>query len=357
MQLRDASIGRGKIDAAFETSLAQIEANITSIFNTMSTDAERMAAVDALTTAFQNADGTLQGMITSMVNATRAGAGLQSDGTLVLPVGHNFLTGATTLKAAIGLLDAALKTEEGARIAADAALQANITAIVNAGGASAAADLAAETAARIAADAALTTAVNNEVTARTAADTDLQTQITNEVTARTALNTTLSPAIADEASARTAAVSAEATTRAAADTVLQNALDAEALARTTADAGHTAAINAEVTDRIAAVSAEATTRAAADTALSGRVTTLENATASQLTYSKVVTRETPAGVIDGVNAVFEVAFDMVAGTETVYYNGQLMEPGVGNDYTIAGKEITFTFAPVGTDRVRVSYFR
>lgn len=356
-QLRDASLPRTKLDPAFEGQIASIEANIASIFNTMSTDAERMAAVEALTTAFQSADGTLQGMITTLVNATKAGAGLEADGSFALPAGQNFLTGATSLKGALGLLDAALKIEQGARIAADAALQTNIQAIIDAGGAQAAADLAAEVTAREAADAAQATALANEVAARTAADADLQQQVTNEVAARTALNTTLNTSIANEATARTEAVSSEAATRAAADTALQNAIDAEALARTNADAVHTASIAGEVTDRIAAVTAEATARAAADTLLDGRVVALESASVNNLTYAKVVTREVPVGVIDGVNKVFSIANDPVANTEQVFYNGQLLEAGAGADYTISGKDITLSFEPIGTDRIRVSYFR
>lgn len=357
MQIRDASLSRAKIDSAFETTLAGIEANITSIFNTMSTDSERMAAVDALTTAFQNADGTLQGMITTMVNATRSGSGLESDGSFVVPALMNYIQGSTSLKGAIVALDAAVKTEEGARQAADSALQTSIQAVIDSGATSSAAALTTETNARIAADTALGARIDTEITDRTAAVTNLQGQIDDEVTARTNSDNTLATNLAAEATARTNAVSSEATTRATADTALQSNIDAEALARTNADGVHTAAIAAEEAARIAAVSAEATTRASADTALDGRVTALEGATSSGITYSKIVTREVPVGVVDGVNMLYTTAYDIVLGTESVYYNGQLMEPGAGNDYTIAGKEITFTFAPVGTDRVRVSYFR
>lgn len=357
IQLRDATIPRGKIDPAFEASLALIESNVQSIFNTMSTDAERLDAIAAVTAAWQAADGSLQTMITNMVNATKAGAGLETDGSFVLPAGQNYLTGASTLKAAIALLDAALFTEAAARTAADTALQTSIQAIIDAGGAQAAADLATETAARVAGDAANATAIANEVAARTAADSDLQQQITNEVDARTALNTTLSTALANEATARTAADSAEAATRAAADTVLQNSIDAEALARTTADAIHTAAISDEVTARTAADAAEAAARLAGDEALDVRVDVLEAAVVNTLTFAKVVKRETPAGSVNGVNTLFTLAFDPVPGTEEVFINGQLQDAGAGADYTINGKEITLALVLEGTDKIRVSYFR
>ncbi len=356
VQLRVGSIARDRIDSAFEASLAAIEGNITSIFNTMSTDAERMAAVDALTTAFQNADGTLQGMITTMVNATRVGAGLEADGTFV-PGTTNYLGASASLKAAVLALDAVLKTEEGARQAADTTLQNNIDAVAAASSAGAAAALAAAVAAQLIKDTAQDDALAAEVAARTAADTTLTTNLGNEVTARTNADTALSDALAAEATARTNAVSAEATTRATADTTLQSNIDAEALARTNADGVHTAAIAQEVSDRNASVAAEATARTTADTGLSDRITALEGASPSGLTYDKMIVRETPAGTIDGVNALFVLANTPYVGSEQVYLNGQQLEVGAAADYTISGKDITLTTVPLLGDRVRVSYFR
>lgn len=356
LQLRLGTLGRDRIDAAFEASLAAIEGNITSIFNTMSTDAERMAAVEALTTAFQNADGTLQGMISTMVNATRVGAGLEANGSF-LPGTTNYLGSSASLKAAALALDAALKVEADARVAADAALTTTVNALAAAGASTAAADLAAAVAAQAVTDAEQNAALAAEVAARGVAETNLQTQITNEVNARTLLNTTLSTSIAEASSAATAANSAEATTRAAADTVLQSNIDAEALARTTADGVHTAAISQEVSDRAAAVTAEATRALAAEAALDGRVDVLEAAVAGNLTYDKLVTRETPVGIVDGVNAVFTLANTPYAGTETVFLNGLMLEPGASNDYQLVGKDITLAAAPLTGDRVKVSYFR
>lgn len=74
-------------------------------------------------------------------------------------------------------------------------------------------------------------------------------------------------------------------------------------------------------------------------------------------YSDIISRETPAGTVDGVNVTFTLANTPKAGTEHVYYNGVLQDPGVGNDYTIAGSVITFAFAPVTPDKIRVSYFK
>jgi hypothetical protein len=52
-----------------DDALSGMQMSIQSILDSMSTDAERLAAVQALTTAFQSADGDLNTAITTMVNA------------------------------------------------------------------------------------------------------------------------------------------------------------------------------------------------------------------------------------------------------------------------------------------------
>jgi phage-related tail fiber protein len=71
--------------------------------------------------------------------------------------------------------------------------------------------------------------------------------------------------------------------------------------------------------------------------------------------AKFVTRETPAGTLNGVNVTFTLAATPTVGTEEVFLNGLLQEPGAGNDYTISGATITYLAAPVSTDRLRVNY--
>lgn len=39
----------------------------------------------------------------------------------------------------------------------------------------------------------------------------------------------------------------------------------------------------------------------------------------------------------------------------VFKNGQLLQSGTGNDYTVAGSVITFSIAPVATDNLQASY--
>jgi fiber protein len=74
-----------------------------------------------------------------------------------------------------------------------------------------------------------------------------------------------------------------------------------------------------------------------------------------ITLANIVTRETPTGTINGVNVTFTLANTPIAGTEEVYLNGILQEPGAGNDYTIATSTITMLTAPGTGDRLRVTY--
>jgi hypothetical protein len=82
--------------------------------------------------------------------------------------------------------------------------------------------------------------------------------------------------------------------------------------------------------------------------------------ADYVNASNFVTRETPGGTINGSNTAFTLAFTPIAGTEQIFLNGLLQEPGAGNDYTISGLNITFLTAPVGggtPDKIRASYMK
>lgn len=93
--------------------------------------------------------------------------------------------------------------------------------------------------------------------------------------------------------------------------------------------------------------------------LKGNGTAITAATAGTdyLAPSNVITRETPSGSVNGSNTAFTLANTPIAGTESVYLNGLLQEPGAGNDYTISGPTITYLTAPVSGDKVRVSYLK
>jgi fiber protein len=74
-----------------------------------------------------------------------------------------------------------------------------------------------------------------------------------------------------------------------------------------------------------------------------------------LTAANIVTRETPTGTINGANTTFTLAATPTAGTEEIFLNGLLLEPGAGNDYTISGATITMLVIPQTGDRLKANY--
>ncbi len=70
-----------------------------------------------------------------------------------------------------------------------------------------------------------------------------------------------------------------------------------------------------------------------------------------------ITKETPTGAMDGTNVTFTLAHTPVIGTDELYLNGLLQEPGATNDYTISGSTITYNSAPLTTDRLTVTYWK
>lgn len=73
-----------------------------------------------------------------------------------------------------------------------------------------------------------------------------------------------------------------------------------------------------------------------------------------LKYGNLVANETPSGSINGTNTAFTLANGNAYGLG-LYLNGQLLEPGTGNDYTISGNAITTLFAPLAGDKLRAYY--
>jgi hypothetical protein len=72
-----------------------------------------------------------------------------------------------------------------------------------------------------------------------------------------------------------------------------------------------------------------------------------------LKYGAFVPNETVGGTINGVNTTFTIA--NTPQYLQLYLNGQLLEPGAGNDYTISGTTITALFAPIAGDKLRAYY--
>jgi hypothetical protein len=70
-----------------------------------------------------------------------------------------------------------------------------------------------------------------------------------------------------------------------------------------------------------------------------------------------IVRETPAGLIDGVNNIFTLQYNVELNKESIYVNGLLLNSGVDNDYTISLNTITFNFIPQINDTILVTYFK
>jgi hypothetical protein len=82
--------------------------------------------------------------------------------------------------------------------------------------------------------------------------------------------------------------------------------------------------------------------------------------AGTMNSSNFVVRETPSPAPNGVATTFTCTGNAIAGSERVYLNGVLMEPGAGNDYTVGNLSpltITFLFVPTPTDKIRINYLK
>lgn len=69
----------------------------------------------------------------------------------------------------------------------------------------------------------------------------------------------------------------------------------------------------------------------------------------------LIANEIPTGLINSLNTDFELLNTPIVGTVEIYLNGMLQAPGVGLDYTISGKDITFTKAPRTNSELLASY--
>jgi hypothetical protein len=89
----------------------------------------------------------------------------------------------------------------------------------------------------------------------------------------------------------------------------------------------------------------------------GVITVSVNTSTGFLKYSGIVIGEVPGGTLNGANTAFTLAAAPVANTEAIYYNGQRLQRGAGNDYTISGTAVTMLFAPAATDKLIADYFK
>lgn len=72
-------------------------------------------------------------------------------------------------------------------------------------------------------------------------------------------------------------------------------------------------------------------------------------------YGAIVSNETPTGAVNSANTAFTLTFTPAVGSLQLYLNGQLLEPGIGNDYTISAAAITMLFVPTTGDKLRAYY--
>lgn len=79
--------------------------------------------------------------------------------------------------------------------------------------------------------------------------------------------------------------------------------------------------------------------------------------ANALSAARIVSNEAPAGLINGANVAFTLAFPPVVGSVRVRLNGLGQVPGASNDYTISGSVITYNAAPLTGDSVLVDYIK
>ena len=93
--------------------------------------------------------------------------------------------------------------------------------------------------------------------------------------------------------------------------------------------------------------------------LKGNGTAISAATVGSdyVNNASFIVRETPTGLVNSSNVTYTLANTPTVGTEQVYLNGMLQEPGAGNDYTISAAVITYLSAPATGDRLRVSYMK
>ena len=128
-QLAPGAVTLDKLGTDVGNRFDSIESSIQTITDTMSTDTERLAAIQAVTDAFQAADSSLQGAITTLGSGIATGAGLNSDGSYITNTDTNYINSAVSIHQATRLLDAQTKTLADALSAEVSARQAAVTSL------------------------------------------------------------------------------------------------------------------------------------------------------------------------------------------------------------------------------------
>lgn len=127
------------------------------------------------------------------------------------------------------------------------------------------------------------------------------------------------------------------------------------------DASASGTTSLNLTLAASGVSAGTYTKVTVDT--KGRVTVGDTLDVADLpggtvNITNIKTRETPGPLPNGVATTFTCTASALPGSEEVYLNGVLMDPGSGNDYTVSSQNpltIQMLFTPTSSDKIRISY--
>ena len=291
-------------------------------------------ALDSLTeivTAFQTADGTLNGAITSLsASATSAIA-----------------AEATTARAAEAALNTSISTEAIAARAAESVLRSNVATLAS--------SISSEVTRATSAENSITATVTSEANTRTNAISTVVNSVSAEVTRATAVESTLTTSIAAEITARTLAVTAAIATSAAsaaatvateatraqsvestlttaistettrasiAEGTLATNLAAEAAIARSAESTNANAISTETTARSSAVTAAISTSATdATTKVAAEASTRTAADATTLASAKTYT---DGAIVPAAKAYLgAVTGDIIPATTLMYNLGSL----------------------------------
>jgi hypothetical protein len=249
-------------------------------------DADLQSQIDAIS---GGGSGSLSA-IQAELDATQVGAGLNSDGSYTANTFTNYIPVATSLFEADVLLDTNVK------LARD--------------------EVAQEATNRIAADAALQAQIDNVLSNVDGAALDSLTEI---VTAFQAADASLNGAITSLSTGLSADIDAEEAARIAADAALQGEIDAEEIARAAADTTLQNNINSEASARIAA-----------DNALDARVDVLES----------VVWFKEKFSISNGQTSV-TLAHAPEVKSMSAWVDRLAIHEGAAEDFTISGTTMTF----------------
>ena len=267
------------------------------------TDGTALNSLSELVTAFQAADGTLNGAISALGTSASSALGTEAstaraaEATLRADLASEVTNRGTAVSGAIttasGDATAKVLTETNARTAADATLTAN---------------LASEAAAARAAEATLTANLASEVTNRGTAVSGAITTASGDAT------TKANAAQAAAASDATAKVLTETNARTAADATLTANLASEAVTARAAESTLRADLASEVTNRGTAVSGAITTA-------SGDATTKANAAQAAAIAASAPVAHVGAGGAAHSNAVAAGAAGFMTGADKTKLDG------------------------------------